>query len=160
DAFGVVCKDDCVNAGYHGGASLVTVELPQEMRDQLQFRDAVGVVELGACCRLEARELGEELTLDARGGRGDDDLPPGRGVELAPNKSGFLQPVDQSGDRAGGEAGHLGEPSCRGRPVEKDQAQGADVRRVESDLLRCLEVRSEQLAHEAAQVELELANDG
>ena len=54
---------------------------------------------------------------------GDDDLAPIRGVTLPAGEAELLEPVDDPGDGAGGEAAPPGELGGGHRPVELQKMQ-------------------------------------
>ena len=102
--------------------------------------------------------MGEEVPVDALRVWDDDHFSSVGGVDLAMDESAFLEPVDYACDGAGGQAGEFGEPSGRGWPVEQQEAERPEVRRVQPDVGYCLEVRNEQLHDEVTQVQLQIAN--
>ena len=102
--------------------------------------------------------MGEEVAVDALGVGDDDHFSSVGGVDLAVDEAACLEPVDHTGDGTGGEASELGEPSCRSRPVEQQEAERPEVCRVHAEVLGRLIARDEQLDDEVAQVQLQLAN--
>lgn len=63
----------------------------------------------------------EDVSFDAPRIRDDDHLPPILGIDLAPHQARPFETIDQAGNRAGGEAGELREPSGGSGPMEEQK---------------------------------------
>lgn len=100
----------------------------------------------------------EEIAIDATRVGDDDHFPPVVRVDLTPDEATPFEAVDYSCDRTRRQAGELGEGSRRGRAVEQQKTERAQVCLVESDLLERLEVGDEELDDEVTELQLEIAD--
>jgi hypothetical protein len=89
---------------------------------QAWYGDAEVVVELIGRRPLQAREVGDEVAIDAAAVWDDDHFSSVAGVDLAADESPCFEPIDHTGDGTGGQSGELREPSRGSGPVEQKEA--------------------------------------